>query len=113
MTDQLTETVENAVEEVIPARGLYIPKWVIVSVIIPIVLGGVGATAFITSKINDQVQNDTVQSQQLIQIGNKLDSQKELMLSQKELMLRLYDSQQRQINQIEARIESRIFGKTE
>ncbi|MFK7776859.1 MAG: hypothetical protein QM501_01895 [Gimesia sp.] len=74
-------------------KGIFIPAWVIACIFSPIVAGGVGAITWTTKTLIEH-------SHQLIEIDEKLDSNKELLIE-------MVSSHERRIS----RLEDRVFGK--
>ncbi|QDT30417.1 hypothetical protein Pan153_60490 [Gimesia panareensis] len=74
-------------------KGLFIPAWVIACVFSPIVAGGVGAITWTAKTLIEH-------SHRLIQIDEKLDANKELLIE-------MVNSHERRIS----RLEDRVFGE--
>ncbi|WP_145232311.1 hypothetical protein [Gimesia algae] len=73
-------------------KGIFIPAWVIACIFSPIVAGGVGAITWTAKTLIEH-------SHQLIEIDEKLDANKELLIE-------MVNSHERRIS----RIEDRVFG---
>lgn len=73
-------------------KGIFIPAWVIACVFSPIVAGGVGAITWTAQTLIEH-------SQRLIEIDEKLDSNKELLIE-------MVNSHERRIS----RLEDKAFG---
>ena len=74
-------------------KGIFIPAWVIACIFSPIVAVGVGSITWTAKTL-------TVHSHQLIEIDEKLDANKELLIE-------MVNSHERRIS----RIEDRVFGE--
>jgi hypothetical protein len=74
-------------------KGIFIPAWVIACIFSPIIAGGVGAITWTAKTLVEH-------SHQLIEIDEKLDSNKELLIE-------MVNSHERRIS----RIEDRVFGE--
>jgi len=92
MTDQFTDAAEDIAAAITPAKGVYIPKRIATSIVAAIIIGGIGVPAYIAKEITNQ-------GRQMIQINERLDSTKELMIQ----MVR---SQEARLS----RVENRVYG---
>lgn len=73
-------------------KGIFIQAWVIACIFSPIIAGGVGAITWTAKTLIEH-------SHQLVEIDEKLDSNKELLIE-------MVNSHERRIS----RIEDRVFG---
>ncbi|WP_417386871.1 hypothetical protein [Gimesia sp.] len=74
-------------------KGIFIPAWVIACIFSPIIAGSVGAITWTAKTLLEH-------SNQLIEIDEKLDANKELLIE-------MVNSHERRIS----RIEDRVFGE--
>lgn len=79
--------------QTITAKGVFLPTWVILCVFTPLIAGGAGAITWTAKTLVEHGHS-------LVEIDEKLDSSKELLIE-------MVDSHERRIN----RIEDVVFNK--
>lgn len=93
-------------------KGVFIPKWVIVSVVAPVIAGGIGACTFIAAYLTDQSKSlaeqsksAAIQIEKMNQITEKIDLNNEQLKTKidanNQLMLQAVGSLEKRVNRLE------------
>lgn len=92
MTDPIEDAIEEVASELIPKSGIFIPRKIAMSIIMAMVIGGIGVPVYIAKELTDQ-------GQKIIKIDGQVESTKELVLE-------IVASQEKRLS----RLEDRVYG---